>query len=222
MVATISADIVQSTSFETKDLIELRKQLLSLFHDIERDMLPGFWGRIVRGDMIECFVPDGGKALRIAIVIKLFVRMFADQVPSSSLTRQHGIRFSIGIGKLKYVEKNEDIIDGPAIYISGRNLDAISAEKDVYAAIGIESDSSGIHGLLESYVSLIDNLIGSNSIKQAQGIFYKLLGYKEQQISKLLGIYQSAVNSRSTLAGWNLLERAIQDFENLNYDTLCG
>jgi hypothetical protein len=222
MVATISADIVQSTSFETKDLIELRKQLHSLFHDIERDMLPGFWGRIVRGDMIECFVPDGGKALRIAIVIKLFVRMFADQVPSSSLTRQHGIRFSIGIGSLKYVEKNEDIIDGPAIYISGRNLDAISAEKDVYAAIGIESDSFGIHGLLESYVSLIDNLIGSNSIKQAQVIFYKLLGYKEQQISKLLGIYQSAVNSRSTLAGWNLLERAIQDFENLNYDTLCG
>ena len=222
MVATISADIVQSTSFETKDLIELRKRLHSLFHDIERDMLPGFWGRIVRGDMIECFVPDGGKALRIAIVIKLFVRMFADQVPSSSLTRQHGIRFSIGIGKLKYVEKNEDIIDGPAIYISGRNLDAISAGKDVYAAIGIESDSFGIHGLLESYVSLIDNLIGSNSIKQAQVIFYKLLGYKEQQISKLLGIYQSAVNSRSTLAGWNLLERAIQDFENLNYDTLCG
>ena len=200
----------------------MRKQLHSLFHDIERDMLPGFWGRIVRGDMIECFVPDGGKALRIAIVIKLFVRMFADQVPSSSLTRQHGIRFSIGIGSLKYVEKNEDIIDGPAIYISGRNLDAISAEKDVYAAIGIESDSFGIHGLLESYVSLIDNLIGSNSIKQAQVIFYKLLGYKEQQISKLLGIYQSAVNSRSTLAGWNLLERAIQDFENLNYDTLCG
>ena len=222
MVATISADIVQSTSFETKDLIELRKQLHSLFHDIERDMLPGFWGRIVRGDMIECFVPDGGKALRIAIVIKLFVRMFADQVPSSSLTRQHGIRFSIGIGSLKYVEKNEDIIDGPAIYISGRNLDAISVEKDVYAAIGLESDPRGIYRLLESYVSLVDNLIRAYSIKQAQVVFYKLQGYKEQQISKLLGIYQSAVNSRSTLARWNLLEMAIKDFENLNYDMICG
>jgi hypothetical protein len=222
MEATISADIVNSTSLETRDLIELRKQLLSLFERIDADVLPGFWGRVVRGDTIECFVPDGGKALRIAIVIKLFVRIYAEAVNSSYLTRQYGARFSIGLGGLKYVDRKDDIIDGPAIYISGRNLDSISSERDVYSAIGVEFDPLGVQRMLESYVSLIDNIIRSYSIKQAQVIFYKLLGYKERQISDILDIYQSAVNSRSSIARWNLLERAIKDFEHLNFDAICG
>ena len=222
MVATISADIVNSTSMETRDLIELRKRLESLFERIEADMLPGFWGRIVRGDTIECYVPDCGKALRIAIIMKLYVRMYAGSIGASYLTQHYGIRFSIGIGSMKYVDAKEDIMDGPAIYMSGRNLDAISAERDVYSAIGLESDSAGIRWLLESYVSLIDNLIRTYSIKQVAVVFYKLLGYKERQISEMLNIYQSAVNSRSSLAKWGLLEIAIKDFEILNYDQICG
>lgn len=222
MVATISADIVNSTSLETRDLIELRRRLLSLFERIKTDMLPGFWGRIIRGDTIECFVPEGGWALRIAIITKLFVRTYAESVNSSFSTRQYGIRFSIGLGSLKYVDEKEDIMDGPAIYISGRNLDAISIERDVYSAIGLESDRHGVHWLLESYVSLIDNLIGSYSMKQAQVVFYKLLGYKERQISEILNIYQSAVNSRSSLAKWGLLEMAIKDFEHFNFEMICG
>lgn len=222
MVATISADIVNSTSLDTRDLIEFRTRLQSLFERIEAEMLPGFWGRIVRGDTIECYVPECGKALRIAIIIKLFVRIYAETVNSSYSMRQYGIRFSIGMGGLKYVDKKEDIIDGPAIYISGRYLDAISVERDVYSAIGFEFDSLGVHWLLESYLSLIDNLISSYSYKQAQVIFYKLLGYKERQISEMLNIYQSAVNSRSSLAKWGLLETAIKDFEHFNFDEICG
>lgn len=220
MVATISADIVNSTSLETRNLIELRKRLQSLFERIEADMLPGFWGRIVRGDTIECYVPDAGKALRVAIIIKLFIRMYGESIGASYLTRHHGIRFSIGIGGMKYVDKKEDIMDGPAIYMSGRGLDAISSVRGVYSAIELDSDS--IHWLLESYVSLIDNLIRSYSIKQAEVVFYKLLGYKERQIGEMLNIYQSAVNSRSSLAKWGLLETAIKDFEHLSFDQICG
>ena len=207
---------------ETKDLIELRRQMNTLFERIDADLLPGFWGRVVRGDTIECFVPDCGKALRIAIIIKLFVRIFAETKECSYSTRQHGIRFSIGLGSLKFVDRREDIIDGPAIYISGRNLDLISAKRDVYSATGMEFDPSGLHWLLDSYVSLVDNLVRSYSIKQSQVVFYKLLGYKERQISEILDIYQSAVNSRSTLAKWGLLEIAIKDFEDLNFNVICG
>ena len=49
MVATISADIVSSTSLDTRDLIELRRRLQELFRRMAEDS-PGFWGRIVRGD----------------------------------------------------------------------------------------------------------------------------------------------------------------------------
>ena len=222
MVATISADIVNSTSLRTRDLIELRKRLQSLFKQIEANMLPGFWGRVVRGDTIECYVPDGGMSLKIAIIIKLFVRLYADSIDVSSLTRHYGIRFSIGIGHLRFVDEKEDIMNGPAIYISGRNLDAISTEGDVYSVIGLESDAIGVHLLLGSYVSLIDNLINSYSTKQVEVVFYKLLGYKERQISEMLNIYQSAVNSRSSLAKWGLLKMAIRDFEYLDFDKICG
>ena len=57
MVATISADIVRSTSLATGDLINLRKRLRGLLDDFEKDY-SGFWARIVRGDSIECFVPE--------------------------------------------------------------------------------------------------------------------------------------------------------------------
>ena len=74
MVAIISADIVSSTSLKTKELIELRRLLQELFSRIA-EVSPGFWGRIVRGDSIECFVPEYHDALRIAILIKLYVKM---------------------------------------------------------------------------------------------------------------------------------------------------
>lgn len=53
MIATISADIVRSTSLKTEDLIALRNSLKELLDDFEKDY-PGFWARIVRGDSIEC------------------------------------------------------------------------------------------------------------------------------------------------------------------------
>ena len=45
MIATISADIVRSTSLRTKDLIALRDSLHSLFVNFEKDY-SGFWARI--------------------------------------------------------------------------------------------------------------------------------------------------------------------------------
>jgi hypothetical protein len=221
MEATISADIVNSTSLEVNEIKALRKRLNELFNHFESE-IPGFWARIVRGDTIECYVPDYRKALRVAITIKLYVKSAASSFPYSFLLSKYGIRYSIGIGSLKYVSKEDDIIDGPAIYISGRNLDAISNKKDVYSIIDMERDSMGMKWFLDSYVSLLDNLINGYSPKQAQVVFYKLLGYKEQKISELLNVYQSAINSRSSLARWSLLDAAIKDFENLDKELICG
>lgn len=221
MVATISADIVSSTSLMTKELIELRKRLQDLFERIGENS-PGFWGRIVRGDSIECFVPEYHDALRIAILFKLFVKMVVAEWDCSPLLQRYGIRFSIGIGDISYADRREDIIDGPAIYISGRNLDAISGVRDVYSCIEVDECDKNINYLLDSYVAMIDNLLNSYSVKQAEVVYYKLCGYKEIQIGELIGVKQSAVNSRSSLADWNLLGRAIKDFENFDFERVCG
>ena len=133
MIATISADIVRSTSMNTEDLIVLRNRLRDLFQDFEEDY-PGFWARIVRGDSIECVVPNYNDALRIAILIKLYVKMRVSEFECSEMLQRYGIRFSIGVADIKYADKKEDIINGPAIYLSGRNLDEISRRENIMTA----------------------------------------------------------------------------------------
>ena len=220
MIATISADIVRSTSLQTEDLIILRNKLRELLDDFEKDY-PGFWARIVRGDSIECVVPEYRYALRIAILIKLFVKILAGEFDCHELLHRHGIRFSIGIADISYADKAEDMINGPAIYLSGRNLDEIS-RRDLYTAMEVEAVPKSFSNVMDSYVALLNNLVDSYSVKQAEVVFYKLLGYKEMGISKRLGIYQSAVNMRSTSAQSGLLNTAIKDFEDLDFKRICG
>lgn len=220
MIATISADIVRSTSLQTGDLIELRNRLRGLLDDLEKDY-QGFWARITRGDSIECVVSDYRYVLRIAILIKLFVKIQVDRYDCHELLQRYGIRFSVGIADISYADKKEDIIDGPAIYISGRNLDEIS-KKDLYTAFEIEKTPRSFSQVMDSYVALLGNLVDSYSAKQAEVVFYKLLGFKEMEISRRIGVYQSAVNMRSTGAQWGLLNTAIKDFEELTFKEICG
>jgi len=220
MIATISADVVRSTSLKTEDLIALRNSLRELLDNFERDY-PGFWARIVMGDSIECVIPEYKYALRVAILIKLFVKMWVDACGCNELLKRYGVRFSIGIADIDYANKTEDIINGPAIYLSGRNLDEIT-RRGLYTVMEIENVPKSFSNVMDSYVALASNLVDSYSAKQAEVVFYKLLGYKEVDISKLLGIYQSAVNMRSTSAQWGLLNTAIKDFENMNFEELCG
>lgn len=222
MIATISADIVRSTSMETADLLELRRGLQGLLNDLEQ-VHPGFWARIVRGDGLECVVPDCRDSLRIAILLKLFVKMRVADFNCSELLQRYGIRFSIAAGDLKYADKDEDIIDGPAIYLSGRNLDEISRKSGGRMSVfELDREPRSLSDVLDSYVALVCDLVDSYSAKQAAVVYYKLLGFKEVEISERLGIYQSSVNMRATNAQWGLLNRAIKDFENLNFEKLCG
>lgn len=220
MEAALSIDIVRSTSLKTDDLILLRNRLRDLLNDLEKDY-PGFWARIVRGDSIECVIPEYRFSLRIAILIKLFVKFQAERFDCHELLRRHGIRFSIGVAEFDYVSRGEDMINGPAIYISGRNLDEIG-RKEVYSTFEMEKAPASANNMLESYVALVGSLVDSYSSKQSEVIFYKMLGYKEMEISERLGIYQSAVNMRSTGAQWGLLNTAIKDFEALDFERICG
>ena len=219
MIATISADIVRSTSMNTEDLIVLRNRLRDLFQDFEEDY-PGFWARIVRGDSIECVVPNYNDALRIAILIKLYVKMSVSEFECSEMLQRYGIRFSIGVADIKYADKKEDIINGPAIYLSGRNLDEISRRENIMTAFEIGQAPKPLSNLLDSYVAMVSGIVDSYSAKQAEVVFLKLLGFKEIEISERVGISQSSVNTRAANAQWGLLNTAIKDFEALEIEQI--
>ena len=97
------------------------------------------------------------------------------------------------------------------------NLDEISRRGNIFTAFQIIDAPESLSNLMDSYVALLSNLVDTYSAKQAEVIFYKLLGYKEVEISEKLGIYQSSVNTRSTNAQWGLLNMAIKDFEELAF-----
>ena len=199
----------------------LRDKLRGLLDQFEEEY-PGFWARIVRGDSIECVVPEYRQTLRIAILIKLFVKMQAAGLECHDFLQRHGIRFSIGIGTLDYADKKDDIINGEAIYISGRNLDEISRKNSIFTVLEMAAAPRAVNDIMDSYVALLSNLVDSFSAKQAEVVFYKLLGYKEIEISERLGIYQSSVNTRSSQAQWGLLSTALRDFEEMDFERLCG
>ena len=195
---------------------------LRAFLDQFEDECPGFWARIVRGDSVECVIPEYRRALRMAILIKLFVKAQSAGLDCHELLKRHGVRFSIGIGKLDYADKKDDIINGEAIYISGRNLDEISRKNSIFTMFEIGPAPHLVNAILNSYVALLSNLVDSYSAKQAEVVFYKLLGYKETEIAERLDIYQSSVNMRSGQAQWSLLRTAIRDFEEMDFVKLCG
>jgi len=205
---------------ETADLLKLRRGLQGFIDDLEKDV-PGFWARIVRGDSLECVVPDYRDSLRIAVLVKLFVKMRVAEFDCSQMLQRHGIRFSIAAGELKYADKDEDIIDGPAIYLSGRNLDEISRNEVRMSVFDVDGEPRPLSHLMDSYVALVCDMVDSYSAKQATVVYYKLLGFKEVEIGERLGIYQSSVNVRATNAQWGLLNRAIMDFEGFDLEKVC-
>ena len=86
----------------------------------------------------------------------------------------------------------------------------------------LDREPRSLGNMMDSYVALICDLLDSYSAKQAAVVYYKLLGFKEVEISGRLGIYQSSVNVRATNAQWGLLNQAIKDFENFDFGKVCG
>ena len=75
MFATISADIVSSTSLSVDETIRLKQRIEALFA-LLKTKYPDFYGRQIKGDYIECVMQNVSNALRIALVIKSCIKSF--------------------------------------------------------------------------------------------------------------------------------------------------
>ena len=64
--ATISADIVSSTSLSVIDLTHLQSVIRQFLNELSRESQDEDWGRLFKGDSVEIFLKDPHKALRTA------------------------------------------------------------------------------------------------------------------------------------------------------------
>jgi hypothetical protein len=223
--AVISGDIIASTSLNEHGKGKIEASLNVLIKELERKY--SVYGRILKGDYLECYVPEVVNAFRVALAIKSFVKSIditsgdvnADSGGRLKLFKTYGIRLAIGIGDLSRLDLKNGIIDGEAIYFSGRiiNEDKTSNKEKVTIknTLFIKSNDDNLDREIQPLLSLIDIMISKNTEKQCEVLYLKLMGYNEETIVKKLKKRQSTVNEQSTIAGWNAIERAVHRFEDV-------
>jgi hypothetical protein len=222
--AVISGDIVASTSLtgEGRELIEDSLQ------DLMEELGVKFntFSRIIKGDYLECVVPDPENALLVAIAIKSFVKSIPVENTSLykinkrvKLFKTYGIRLAIGYGTLSRFDTEKGIIDGEAIYLSGRKINKFSTYKKERIVIKntmyFVSNDLYLNETFEPIIGLLDVLINKATSKQCKVLYLKLMNNNEHSIATLLGIKQSVVNQHSTSVGWNAIERTVMYFNAL-------
>jgi len=228
MNAAISGDIVSSTALTIEEKESLFNGLRSLietvrgFMDSENEP---FYGRIIKGDYIECYLKSPVLSLRVALIIKSFVKFQTVDASLSSdkkeklnrqLFNQFGIRLAIGVGLMQKVDLDNGILDGDAIYLSGRKMDETKSYSSVIRnTMFFDSTDVGLAARFDTMITLIDEIINRCSPKQSEIVYHKLLKKKEAEIAALLGVTQSTVNQHSTAAGWNSIEKAVSHYEQL-------
>ena len=216
MYATISADIVSSTSLSEVETIELKQYIEEQLKMLET-LYPGSWGRLIKGDYIECVVPNASNAFRIALIIKNSIKAFeVEKTLGSKLFYTYGARISIGIGGMRIVDREQGIMDGEAIYLSGRTLAKMGSLSK--GALTIETINENLSQNLRVIAVLTDAILNDATPKQSQVIYYKLLGYKESEIAEKMKIYQSGVNNHSSSAKWYCIEEALNYFEQIKFE----
>lgn len=219
----LSADIVAFTSLDE----ELRNQLIEylniLIKSLEKDF--GTYGRIIKGDYIEIVVENPVNALTIMLQLKSYIKSFSLNIENSKNNRlknfkNYGVRIAMGYGKLDKYDKENGIIDGEAIYYSGRKLNeetkTYNKERIVIKnTLFFISENDALNQNINTILGLIDILINNATAKQCQILYFRLLGLTEQEIAKELDTKQPTVNKQLTSIGWNAIEKSIKYFEQI-------
>jgi len=219
--AVISGDIVAYTSLSTEEKASLEAMLRDLFKKLQSDYKA--YIRLVKGDYLECVVSPVD-ALRVALMIKTYIKSLDLQIDDERDSRIKyfsifGIRLAIGIGELVRFDTDKGIIDGEAIYFSGRLLNEQHTHNKqkihIKQSLFFQSPYEALNDNFDALFSLIDTLINKASAKQSKVIFYKLQHKTEAEIAGILGISRSVVNRQSISVGWYALKKALIYYEKL-------
>jgi hypothetical protein len=223
--ATISADVITYTSLLEDEKRKLESGIKELLADLTKKYKKySFYGRLVQGDYIECALNSPKHALRIALLLKTFVKTFDLKKKSEKGNRlkyfnEHGIRLAVAIAPLEKIDPENGIIDGEAIYLSGRaikNLSTSDKQKIVIKnTMFFCMNDKQKQEQFDTFFSLLDTIISKCSAKQSEIIYYKLLNFSEKEISGKLNKFQSTISQHSTAAGWLSIEKTVNYFEKI-------
>jgi hypothetical protein len=213
--ATISGDVVASTKLSVPSRSVLETRVQELLQKLRADF--NIYGRVLKGDYLECYLPNPADALRVALITKCFIKSLP--VNGSLGIKQfktHGIRLAIGIGEISRFDEKKGIIDGEAIYLSGRLIsrqgDVSGTRKIIKSTLFMDATNKQLVDEFEPALALLDILIAKGTARQCEVVYLKLLGESEDDIARKLNVSQSAINQHSTSVGWNAIEKTVDRF----------
>jgi hypothetical protein len=222
--SVISGDIVAYTSLGNEGREFLERSVAKLLPVLDERY--EVFGRLIKGDYLECVVPLPGDALRVALLIKSYIKSLSSS-PEISGTKDarykffkmHGIRLAIGYGELSRYDRARGIIDGDAIYQSGRLISELTSNRKertvIKQTLYFVSGDPGLNESIGTLLSLLDVLLTRATAKQCEVLSNRLLDYSEREVASMLGVSQPVVNQHSGSLGWNAIERAVNYFSNV-------
>ena len=221
--ATISADIVSSTSLSIEELTLLQSEIRQFLEGLSEKSQGKDWGRLFKGDSVEIFLSNPKDALRVALLLKTLVKKTfswgKETNPKRELFKKYGVRLAIGVGKMRNVDMQQGILDGEAIYYSGRLLEKASIEKTtIKRSMYFECSNQLITEEWNMVMGMLDVMLKNATSRQHEILYYKLSGQNEKEIATKLKVRQSVVNQHSNAIGWNAIESAVKYFEKLNFE----
>lgn len=226
--ATISADIVSSTSLSVEELTLLQSEIRQFLDELSKNSQGRNWGRLFKGDSVEIYLHDPHEVFRVALLLKALVKKAPISLQSNKnvkriLFRKYGIRLAIGIGEMRIADQKKDILDGEAIYNSGRLLESQSKTAkervSIKRSLFFGSRISALNSQMDVILGLLDAILKEMTIRQSEILYYKLLGDNEEEIALKLSIKQSAVNQHSNSFNWTSIEAAVNYFEKLDFES---
>ena len=214
--AVVTGDIIDSTKLSEEENNTLIQGLKYIIDKLEENQT--IRGEIFRGDSLQCLINKPSQALKIALLIKTYVKGI---VSMNKLKQKNeldklinkpifDIRIAIGIGEVNSEKEKLSISQGEAFNFSGRLLDEMKNKQ----TIAIKTNDQYKEELDTSF-KLLDFILSNATQNQCEVIYYKLNGLTEVEISEKIGINQSAINQRSNSSGWGSIHSLINRFESI-------
>lgn len=211
IAGVITSDIIQSTNINTPERQRLYNEIQHALKEINKQYpLKSEW---YRGDAFQVKPDDVKYTCRIAFLIKTFTRSVEKNKEDAGKKspKIYDVRMALGIGSVEQDGNTLALSNGAAFQLSGRTLDELKGARRHFAiaTADVNNKSMQIEG------QLLDALINSTTAAQCRVVYYKLLGYIEDDIAKKLGVSQSTINQHANAANWNVFSDYLDYFENL-------
>lgn len=213
--AVITGDLVSSQKIKALLREELYNDIDAFAKSLKRKWISSY--ERFRGDSIQCVAVQTGLSLRVALMIRCFVKSYQPSETKKKSARkgytsaQFNIRLSIGIGTIDFInEKKLSSSDGEAFVLSGLSLDEL---KKNTGNIVVKTNNIETNTEWELIIALLDAIIEKWTRNGAELVLQKLMNKRDDEIAQQLNISLSAVTQRKKIAQWNAVNKAIQYFE---------